>query len=84
MFFTATDGTHGQELWKSNGSRTGTVLVKDIRPCPGQYRGPSELTRVGSRLFFAGNDGVHGQELWKSDGTKAGTVLVKNINPGRR
>jgi ELWxxDGT repeat protein len=30
LFFAVDDGTHGRELWKSNGSRSGTVLVKDI------------------------------------------------------
>ena len=44
MFFAAKDGLHGQELWTSNGSRSGTVLVKDIQPCSTQY-GPSQLTQ---------------------------------------
>src|SRR5262249_12928749 len=34
LFFTADDGpaNHGQELWTSDGTADGTVLVKDIRP----------------------------------------------------
>jgi ELWxxDGT repeat protein len=82
LFFTAADGVHGKELWKSDGSRAGTVLVKDIHPgafgAGGEY--PSELTGVAGKLFFASDDGVRGRELWKSDGRRADTVLVKDIN----
>ena len=30
LFFRANDGSHGPELWKSNGTTGGTVMVKDI------------------------------------------------------
>jgi ELWxxDGT repeat protein len=29
-FFTATTATHGRELWKTDGTAAGTVMVKDI------------------------------------------------------
>ena len=31
LFFTASDDAHGEELWRSDGTRAGTVLVKDIQ-----------------------------------------------------
>lgn len=91
LFFTARDATRGMELWKSDGTANGTVLVKDIysgnsvvggRTMPNSSR-PSGLARVGNLLYFTADDGVRGRELWKSDGSAAGTVLLQDANPGR-
>jgi trimeric autotransporter adhesin len=81
LFFTANDGVNGTELWETDGTAAGTVMVKDINPGPNGSN-PYNLTVVGKQLFFTADDGVDGRELWLSDGTAAGTMLVKDINPG--
>jgi ELWxxDGT repeat protein len=85
-FFINRDPTHGRELWRSDGTREGTKLVRDIKPGTGNmtngwYWRPAGLTNVGGTLYFAADDGTHGTELWRSDGTAAGTRLVRNIYP---
>jgi ELWxxDGT repeat protein len=81
LAFSGDDGTAGSELWFTDGTPSGTRLVKDIQP-GGEGSNPSSLAVAGGLLFFAANDGVHGSELWESDGTAAGTRMVQDINPG--
>jgi ELWxxDGT repeat protein len=95
LFFAADDRKHGVELWRSDGTRKGTRMVKDIRPgarpCAGTKRGcrgqgassyPFELTAVGKALYFTADDGIHGVEVWRSNGTSRGTRMVKDVIPG--
>lgn len=86
VFFFAWNGTEGSELWKTDGTASGTRLVKDIFPGYGGSANYATSRRpmheFEDQLFFAADDGSHGMELWTSDGTEGGTVLVKDINPG--
>jgi ELWxxDGT repeat protein len=81
LYFAAKDSSHGVELWKSNGTAAGTVMVKDIYP-GSTGSTPSSFINVNGALYFTANNGSNGIELWKSDGTPSGTQLVRDIYPG--
>jgi ELWxxDGT repeat protein len=55
---------NSSELWKSDGTAVGTVLVKDFHPSGAYSSSPNSLTNVNGTLFFAANDGTHGVEPW--------------------
>lgn len=80
LFFTTKDNTHGNELWRSDGTEAGTTLFMDINNVGDASSNPKNLTVVGDYLYFAADDGTFGAELWKSDGTLIGTNMLKNIN----
>jgi ELWxxDGT repeat protein len=79
VFFDASDGSNGFELWKSDGGPlgAGTEMVADINPSGNS--GPEELTTVDGALFLNANDGTNGRELWRSTG--AGATMVADIDP---
>ncbi|MCA9322291.1 MAG: hypothetical protein KDB53_16235, partial [Planctomycetes bacterium] len=78
MYFAADDGANGKELWRSDGTMAGTMMVKDINTTGSSS--PAQFCVAAGKLFFAANDGVNGTELWVSDGTALGTVLLKDLN----
>jgi ELWxxDGT repeat protein len=82
LLFAAYDQATGAELWRSDGTRKGTVLVRSWPRLAGSF--PQDLTAVNGMLFFTASDGTSGLELWTSDGTAAGTRLVSDIRPGRQ
>jgi ELWxxDGT repeat protein len=89
-YFTASDRIHGREVWKTDGTPAGTVLVRDLNPghpdglqtnLSGSARTGARLALVDETLFFAGTDGRDESiALWKTDGTANGTMLLKDID----
>ena len=63
LFFAASDELHGLELWQSDGTAAGTVMVADLNPGPA-HSYPASITSADGRLYFAADDGFHGKELW--------------------
>lgn len=82
VVFAATTSASGPELWISDGTASGTRMIRDINP-GATGSDPRELVATGSRfVYFDADDGTSGRELWKTDGTRAGTTRVVDLNPG--
>jgi len=74
LYFRATDGINGTELWEFNG--TTVTRISDINTSGSSQ--PSDLTVFNNKLYFEASDGSTGAELWVFDGSN--TSLVSDIN----
>lgn len=80
MFFTATNG-NGTELWKTDGTPSGTVMVADIATGSASSS-PANLTVVGTDLFFSAASASGDRELYRCAAPGYNTAtLVRDINP---
>lgn len=77
LFFNVAFGGSGRELYKTDGSELGTVLVKDIN-ISGESD-PHYLTEYNDILYFTAYT-ENGRELWISDGSFTGTNQFMDIN----
>ena len=85
IYFSATDGVHGQELWRSDGTTAGTFMVKDVNASANSASAgtldsdPSNLSFSNGWLFFTARSTSSGESsLWVTDGTVDGTRRVLN------
>src|SRR5688572_15637320 len=81
VYFRATDGAHGTELWRTDGTTAGTQMVTDLRAGPANGF-PDEITVAGGSLYFNGYTEANGSKVFRSDGTAAGTQLLADTFPG--
>lgn len=65
------------ELWKTDGTTAGTVLVKDSL-----HSSVNGLTIANNLIYFTNSNTTFGRELWRSDGTGSGTLIVADLDPG--
>jgi len=77
LYFAATTAADGSELWKSDGTAAGTVMVKSIASAAADSN-PHLMFSVGTQMLFVARDDTS-DSLWVTDGTEAGTQLMKNF-----
>ena len=73
VYFPADDGTNGFEVWKSDGTASGTEMVENIGPgsTSGMVEGyipRGHVGIVGNTVYFVADDGTNGRELWTLSG----------------
>lgn len=74
-----------EELWKTDGTEAGTVLLKELLPYTttdaGYIQNNSFYIHNSAFYFYVDQENLFGETekllLWKSDGTVAGTVNIK-------
>jgi ELWxxDGT repeat protein len=81
LVFLAEDALHGLEPFRSDGTASGTRLIRDINPNGDSV--PLGMTPYKGRVYFSADDGRHGDEIWVTDGTEAGTRLFADLNRGK-
>lgn len=76
IYFIASDGTHGYELWQTDGTEAGTQMVVDLNPSGSGAQYTYGLTVAQNKLWYTGNDGSTGLEITASEGTASTTRVV--------
>ena len=84
LYFSRSANGKGYELWKTDGTMSGTVMVKDIVAGGGSALGSTATNRLFTStddyLYFSVHTGTANTDhaVWRTDGTAAGTKLVKS------
>jgi hypothetical protein len=82
VYFSGDDGTHGQELWRTDGAadatHTGTELVCDLFSTPGYGSHPRNLTVLGNWLYFIADAGIARNRLYRTSGAVNSCELVSD------
>jgi ELWxxDGT repeat protein len=83
LLFQAADTDTGIELWTSDGTLTGTHLLKDILPGTEKSK-PRDFVNFNGLVYFridvTQNGTIDYPQLWRTDGTEAGTERA-NVTP---
>jgi len=81
LYFVGNDNVHSDELWKTDGTGNGTVLVKDInpgnQPCAPVFHGV-----YNGQLYFKALNYDIGEEYWRTDSVEGAKLLLGDACPG--
>jgi ELWxxDGT repeat protein len=77
MYFSATTTAKGRELWVTDGTESGTMMVADINS-GSSSSSPYSFISNGDILYFTASTSENGNELWSYDSS----IAISTTNPG--
>lgn len=85
VYFSAYSPDHGNELWISDGTATGTYEMENLNPegIDGAHgSNPSNFFAYGGKIYFSATTEEYGTELWVYDTVADVVGMVKDLHPG--
>lgn len=79
--FEGSTATTGWELYITDGTPGGTMLLADIIPGNIGSEPSDNFVVLNGFMYFTATTAATGRELWRTNGTAAGTTMVKDIFP---
>jgi len=83
LLFTANDGVHGEEIWRSNGTETGTYMVQDIEAGSGGSN-PQNIIESNGMTYLVITTDELGDELFAGISTVVLPVSELTFNGTRK
>ena len=83
LYFWADNGANGTELWKTDGTQQGTVMVKDINfGIAHSLPKLRESVELDGKMYFIATTSTQGRELWVTQGSESTTHIVSDLFVG--
>lgn len=87
LYFWALHLDYGLELWTSDGTSEGTILLHETYAGKRTFAWRNfvrdfEIVEYNGKAYFNSKDDDHGLELWETDGTPAGTRRLTDLVAG--
>ncbi|RYE25646.1 MAG: T9SS type A sorting domain-containing protein [Sphingobacteriales bacterium] len=81
IYFRGSDTVHGDELWVTDGTASGTNMLKDLTPATGESSDIGPFTECNNKLYFTGRLTGSGSPfgVYVTDGTTTGSFSLTNV-----
>jgi len=82
VYFTGDDGMHGHELWRSDGTTTGTFMVQDVIPGAAGNDNITVFAAYNNEVYWGRyfeNPTEH-MELWKTNQSGTNAIFLKDFS----